>query len=245
VSIRNLLKKQFVIYQYHFKFSKANKLFVQIVPNYRGKPQAEKLMYMYSKSFYEMKDFVVAGYQFERFEQSYAKSEKVEEAAFLGAKSYYMLSPAFTKDQADTKTALEKLQLFINKYTNSSYLTEANELVKELDFKLEKKALGIARQYNLTARSSVDYNACIKSVDNFLSDFPGSTLREKALFYRLDSAYKLALKSVEYKKEERLKTANSYLDAYKRKYANSEFSKELVDIEDKLKEELQQYSIKS
>ena len=29
------------------KFAKANKLFAQIVPGYRGKPQAEKLMYLY------------------------------------------------------------------------------------------------------------------------------------------------------------------------------------------------------
>ena len=27
------------------KYAKANRLFVQIVPKYRGKPQAEKLMY--------------------------------------------------------------------------------------------------------------------------------------------------------------------------------------------------------
>ena len=29
------------------KFTKANRVFVQIVPKYRGKPQAQKLMYMY------------------------------------------------------------------------------------------------------------------------------------------------------------------------------------------------------
>ena len=46
------------------KYSKANKLFAQIAPQYRGKPQAEKLMYMYANSFYEMKDYYLAGYQF-------------------------------------------------------------------------------------------------------------------------------------------------------------------------------------
>ena len=29
------------------KYTKANRIFVQIVPKYRGKPQAEKLMFMY------------------------------------------------------------------------------------------------------------------------------------------------------------------------------------------------------
>ena len=87
------------------KFDKANKLFAQIVPNYRGKPQAEKLMYLYSKSFYEMKDYYVSGYQFERFTSSYPKSEKLEEASFLSVKSYYMLSPRYSKDQKETKRA--------------------------------------------------------------------------------------------------------------------------------------------
>ena len=58
------------------KFAKANKLFAQIVPNYRGKPQAEKLMYLYSMSYYKMRDFYISGYQFERFAASYPKSEK-------------------------------------------------------------------------------------------------------------------------------------------------------------------------
>ena len=80
------------------KFSKANRLFAQIVPNYRGKPQAEKLMYLYSNTFYEMKDYYVAGYQFERFASSYPKSEKLEEASFLSAKSYYQLSPVYSKE---------------------------------------------------------------------------------------------------------------------------------------------------
>lgn len=223
------------------KFLKANKLFVQIVPNYRGKPQAEKLMYMYSKTFYEMEDYVLAGYQFERFEQAYANSEKVEEASFLSAKSYYNLSPVYTKEQSDTKEALEKLQAFINKYPNSTYLSEANTLVKELEFKLEQKAFGIAKQYNHIS----DYKSSIKSFDNFIVDFPGSTLRKDALYYRLDSAYRLAMNSVEKLKEERLKTAKSYLNSYNEKYADEEHIKDLEIIKSDLEESLQQYNTKS
>ena len=81
------------------KFSKANRLFAQIVPKYRGKPQAQKLMYMYSRSFYEMKDYYTSNYQMERFVSSYPNSEKVEEIAYLGAKSYYQLSPVYSKEQ--------------------------------------------------------------------------------------------------------------------------------------------------
>ena len=92
------------------KFNKANRLFVQIVPKYRGKPQAEKLMYMYSKTFYEMRDYYTANYQMERFVSAYPESEKVQEIAYLGAKSYYHLSPVYSKEQKETIDALSKLQ---------------------------------------------------------------------------------------------------------------------------------------
>ncbi len=223
------------------KFEKANKLFAQIVPDYRGKPQAEKLMYLYSQSFYKMKDYYVAGYQFERFASSYPKSEKVAEASFLGAKSSYMLSPVYTKDQKETKAAIEKLQEFINLFPESEYQSEANDLVKELDFKLEKKAYSIAKQYDQIS----DYEASIKSFDNFIFDFPGSSLREDALFYKLDASFKLAIKSVEYKKGNRLKTAKLNAETFKKAFANSKYIEDVNDMVKNIEEQLQTYSTKA
>ena len=233
------------------KFAKANRLFAQIVPNYRGKPQAEKLMYLYSNSFYKMKDYYVSGYQFERFAASYPKSEKLEEASFLSAKSSYMLSPVYTKDQTETKEAIEKLQEFINVYSDSEYATEASKLVQELDFKLEKKSYSIAKQYNQIS----DYPASVRSFDNFIFEFPGSSLREDALFYRLDSAYKLAMNSVELKKtlqfgivnlkKQRLETAKEYSDIFKSSFVNSKYIKDVNSMVVAIEEELKNYSTKS
>ncbi len=223
------------------KFAKANRLFVQIVPNYRGKPQAEKLMYMYSKSFYEMKDFYLAGYQFERFVTSYPKSEKVEEAAYLSTKSYYLLCPIYTKDQEDTVDAIEKLQVFINTYPESEYIAEANKMVKELDFKLEQKSFEIAKQYN----TITDYKAAINSFNNFLLEYPGSALREGALFFRLDAAYKLAVNSVEYKKETRLNAAQKYLNSFISSFSNSDKTQVTKNMLQEVNNQLQTFNTKS
>ena len=223
------------------KYSKANKLFVQIVPEYRGKPQAEKLMFMYSNSFYMMKDYYLAAYQFERFESAYPKSEKAQEALFLSAKSYYELSPVYSKEQKETIEALEKLQLFINKYPESEYIAQVNEMVKELDYKLEKKSFEIAKQYNRIS----DYQASIKSFDNFLLEFPGTSFREAAMFYRLDAAYKLASKSVEYKKEARINYAIILYKAFKKSYPDSEYLAEVDEMNADLTLMSQQYTTKS
>lgn len=228
------------------KYSKANKLFAQIAPQYRGKPQAEKLMYMYSTSFYKMKDYYLSGYQFERFEDQYPKSEKAEEAGFLGAKSFYYLSPVYSKEQKETVSALEKLQMFINKYPDSEYLPEANILIQELDYKLEKKAFEIAKLYNKIANfESEDYEASIKAFDNFLLDYPGTTFREDAMFYRFDSAYKLGINSVEYKREDRLNTAIKYYNAFLKAYPESQYSAETALMNTELQTAIQTYSTKS
>lgn len=216
------------------KYKKALKLIEQVVPAYRGKPQAEKLMFLYSDTFYNLGDYYLAGYQFERFSNSYPLSEKAEEAAFKGAKSYYFLSPRYSLDQKDTKVALEKLQGFINRYPNSSFIADANLLVEELTHKLQKKEFEVAKQYNRI----FDYKAAISAFDNFILDHPGSEFREEAYFMKFESAYQLATRSVPSLVEERLETAKRYYDSLIRNYPESEFKSEaetiIEDIEQRL-----------
>ncbi|MEZ4792066.1 MAG: outer membrane protein assembly factor BamD [Gelidibacter sp.] len=223
------------------KYNKANRLFEQIVPQYRGKPQAEKLMFMHANSFYQMKDYYLSAYRFEQFETAYPKSEKAEEALFLSAKSYYELSPVYSKEQKETKEALDKLQLFINKYPESQYISQVNDMVKELDYKLEKKDFEIAKQYNRIS----DYEASIKSFDNFLLQFPGTSFREEAMYYRLDAAYKLAINSTERKKEARVNNAMAFYKSFKKSYPNSVHSEEVDTMNAELSTLSQQYNTKS
>ncbi|MFD2552136.1 outer membrane protein assembly factor BamD [Bizionia sediminis] len=227
------------------KYGKANKLFEAILPVYRGKPQAEKLSYLNAKSYYEEKDWYLASYHFERFVDAYPNSEKVEEAAFLSAKSAYMLSPVYSKDQQETREAIEKFQAFINLYPESTYLAEANALVKELDFKLETKAFSIAKQFNTIAGYTRDFQAPMKAIDNFIFDFPGTSYREEALFIKFDSAYQLAINSVYSKKEARLKDARDYYYNFKRSYADSKFLEQAEEMIKDIEQELENYSTKS
>lgn len=204
------------------KFKKALRLFEQIVPEYRGKPQAQKLMFIYADTYYELGDYFLAGYQFERFVESYPQSEKLEEAAFKGAKSYYFLSPAYNLDQTETRKAIDKLQAFINRFPESEKLDEASDLVTELRVKLEKKAYEIAKQYHHTR----NYKAAITAFDNFISQYPGSPFRERAIFYKFDSAYQYAINSYAYAMPERLEEARKYYQDYQKYFPQGEFISE-------------------
>jgi outer membrane protein assembly factor BamD len=220
------------------KYEKAIRLFEQIAPSYKGKPQAEKLFYMYSQSLYKTNQFYLAGYQFENFSSSYPKSEKQEEASFLGAKCYSKLSPVYSLDQTDTDKALEKLQNFIDTYPSSTYLTEANAIVKELKFKIEKKAFENAKQYNTIS----DFKAAQIAFDNFISDFPGTTFKEDALYYKFDSAYQLAINSVPQKMEERLNNAKAAYVSLIKFSADSKHKAKADQMLAKIEKDLQQYS---
>jgi outer membrane protein assembly factor BamD len=224
------------------KYSKAEKLFAQIAPSYSGKPQAEKMFYMYSQSLYKTKQYYTAGFQFEKFVASYPRSEKIEEASFLGAKSYYHLSPVFSLDQIDTYKALDKLQLFIDTYPNSQFIPEANALVKELRDKLDKKAFEIAKQYNMTADFTGDHNAAIKALDNFMIEHPGTKYKEDALFYKFDSSYRLAINSVPDKMEERLNLAKGNYNALVKFKADTKYKEKADEMLAKINTELQKFS---
>jgi len=219
------------------KYKKALRLFEQIVPQYRGKSQAQRLMYFYADTYYQLGDSHLAGYQFERFVKSYPDSEKAEEAAYKSAKSYYQLSPRYSLDQTETTKALEKLQAFINKYPESDRLSEANKLVAELRGKKERKAYEIAKQYH--HRES--YKVAISSFDNYLVDYPGSSYREKALYYKMESEYLLAIGSYEVLVKDRLNTALSFYNNYKKYYKSGKYSDKADEIAEDINLRLEQY----
>lgn len=220
------------------KYAKAIRLFEEIAPAYRGKPQAEKMFYLFSQSYYKSQQYYLASYQFESFTSSYPKSEKVEEAAFLGAKSYSMLSPVYSIDQTDTTKAISKLQEFIDMYPNSTYLAEANADLKKLTDKIEKKVFENAKQYNTIS----DYKSAIVALDNFISDYPGTMYKDQALFYKFDSAYKLAINSVPSKMEERLINAKVAYGNLTKNSENKEYKEKADEMLAKIEKDLQQFT---
>lgn len=216
------------------KYRKALKLMEQLVPAYRGKPQAQKLMFIYADTYYKLEDYYTAGYQYERFTQAYPQSDSTEVAYYRSAKSFYQLSERFSLDQKETYRGLEKLQGFINTYPNSDKREEANALVTELRTKLERKQFETAKQYFHIE----DYKAAIESFDNFIADNPGTVFREQAFLYRLKAAYQLAIKSVPYLVQDRLATAKGYYNSFIKYYKDTDSAAEAAEINQKIEERL-------
>ncbi len=227
-------------------FKRANRLLEQIAPKYIGKPQGERVMFFLANTYFERKDYNMAGYQFERFIKSYPKSDKIAEASFLGAKSYFMLSPKYSLDQTDTDKALLKLQNFINAYSESEFFAESNVMAKELTTKKEKKAFEIMKQYNKLGEFNFDMlKSAVEASENFVSDFPGSVFREEAMLVKVDALTNMALNSFESLQEERLLNAKTAYLSFKKKYPETAFEKEASRLMETLERELQKFNTES
>lgn len=218
------------------EYRRANRLYEQILPSYRGKPQAQRVIFFFADSYLQIEDYYLAAYQFESFVKSFPKSDKLQEASFLAAKCYYKLSPRYSLDQTNTNDALDKLQIFIDNYPDSEFLAEANSYVQELQTKLEKKDFEISKQYH-TIR---DYKSAINAFDNFISSYPGTPFREDALYYKFLSSYEIAINSVYYKKLDRLKELQGIYDIIKRYYPETLF---IDDLDKKMERAVKEISL--
>ena len=220
------------------KYKKSLKLWDQIVPAYRGKPQAERIMFLNADALYQVEDYYLSGYQFDRFVAAYPDSQKAEEAQYKAAMSYASLSPNYQLDQTETEKGLDKLQQFITAYPDSEYAQLASDRIQELSVKLQKKAYEIAKGWH----KIMDYPTAIAAFDDFLSDYPGSPFREAALFYKFDSQYQYGSKSVYMLVEPRLEEAIEMYETLIRYFPDGEYRAEADALRADIDTILENYS---
>jgi outer membrane protein assembly factor BamD len=170
---------------------------------YRGTTKAEMTYYYYTYCTYYIDDFTLAAYHFNNYVQSYPNSKYAEEMQYMYAYCYYLDSPVSSLDQTSTVDAIDKFQIFINRYPSSPRVAEANKMIDELRGKLERKAFDNAELYYRTEQ----YKAAVVTYANAMRDYPSSIYRERALYLSFRSAFLYADNSVEGKKAERYRAA--------------------------------------
>lgn len=104
--------------------------------------------------------------------------------------------------------------------------------------KIEKKVFENAKGYNTIA----DYKSALIAFDNFIIDYPGTIFTEDALYYKLDSAYQLAVNSIPSKMEERLGIAKvAYANLIKFN-ANTKYKQKADDMSARIEKDLQKFT---
>lgn len=200
-------------------FVRSNKLFEQVQSAYRGKPQAERITFLLAESNYAMGDYLLASYYYGRFVKSYPESSKLDEASYKKAYCYYLDSPRYSLDQENTTKAIAEMQKYVNRFPNSSNFDRANEIIRELSLKLEKKDYFIAMQYMKLEH----YKSADIAFGNFISQYPDSKYREEVFYQKFISLYLYASNSFLVKQKERYIDAKTAFLLLKKRYPNSHY----------------------
>lgn len=219
-------------------YYRASILFEEILPIIRGTEEAELANFYYAYSHFHQKQFILAAHYFKTFVDVYSRSEYAMEASYQHAYSLYKQSPEYRLDQTSTYEAITAMQSFIDKYPYSEYALQADDIIDELQVKLERKAYENAKLYYKIE----SYKAAIVALDNFKVDYPDSKFQEEISYLSIRSAYELALVSIPSKQKERFNEAVDYYEKFVDKYPNSEYLKEAERIYADSIEELRKFA---
>lgn len=222
-STNNDLKYERAVKYYEKKdYVRAEPLFEQLLTINRGTSKYEMTYYYYAYCYYGEGDYEEGSFYFDGFVNNFPNSKFAEECTFMSAFCYYLGSPTSSLDQTNTRKAMDRLQIFTNKYPKSTKVDQCNQLIDLLREKLQKKDYNNAKlYYNMS-----DYRASSVCFKNIVKTYPDTKYKEEALFLTVKSYYLWANNSIDTKKDERYKWCieayNTFIDAC----PNSKYIKE-------------------
>src|SRR6478609_9535958 len=120
-------------------YDKAQQLYTDLLPLYKGDPRFEDIYYKYAYTSYYQKDYMNAENLFKTYGENFPNNPKVEETEFMRCMAYFKQSPNVDLDQTNTFKTISLLQAFINTYPDSKEVKEANDIIDQCRAKLELK----------------------------------------------------------------------------------------------------------
>lgn len=202
-------------------YYRAIALFEEILPVTRGKAEGEQAQFYYAYAHYNDNQFILSSHYFKTFYETYTRSPLANEAQFMYAYSLYQSSPVYNLDQTSTKEAIAAFQVFINRNAGSKYVTEANQILSELQVKLETKAYHSAKLYH---KIGILMSA-ITAFDNFAINYPDSRFNEELQYLKIESTFQMAQQSIPSKKEGRFRNVVELYEEYIDDYPESSWIK--------------------
>ena len=207
------------------QYNKAEQLYIELFPVFKGSDKFEELYYKYAYCSYYQKNYLDAENLFKGFLGVFPNSPKAEEVAYMHAFTFYQQSPIVELDQVNTSKSIGMMQSFINTYPNSTRMPEAMDIIAKSRQKLEKKEHQAAQLYYNVAQ----YRAAGISFTNLLNAYPETESGEEYLLMAIKSYYEFAKLSVAGMQQERYeKVATEYLD-FADRYPESKFLKEVEE----------------
>jgi len=190
-------------------YSKAQQLYEELYPVFKGTDKFEELYYKDAYCFYYQKNYRDAENFFKGFLEVFPNSTRAEEVDFMHALCFYKQSPKLELDQSNTAKSIGVMQTFINTHPGSPRIKEATEIIDKCRRKLEEKELRGADLYFKIGQ----YRAAALAYNDLLNSYPESTQGDTYKLQSIKSYYKFAKLSIVDKQQERFeKVISEYQD---------------------------------
>ena len=208
------------------QYVKASELLTQVIPRYRATEEAEELKWMNARSYFGMKDYMMAGSEFKDFSEVYPYSKRAEEASFLTAMCDFYQAPRAELTQDYTRSAITGFTLFMSRFPASSRIEDAKKQIKILEERLVEKSYTSAKLYY----EMKQYRAAIVALSNSLKEYPETGYREEMMYLKLSSLFLYAELSVAAKQKERYQSTLDEYYSFMEEFPKSSYSKEVARI---------------
>lgn len=216
------------------KYSKAAEAFESLTMATRGTAQDDTVQFYWGLSNYRYGDYITAESNLNQFITTFPLSPFTEEAKFLRLDCLYRGTYRYELDPLPTRRALAEMSVFQVENPKSQYHARIDEMMDDLNNRLELKAYKAAYLYY----HMEDYLAAHYALKNVLKENAENRYREEILYYTALSAYKYALNSVAAKQRERyLVFVDDYFNIVS-EYPESKYLKELEGLYNKVQKQL-------
>lgn len=209
-------------------YNKAAEIFEVVTRSGRGTNFAKDAQYYLAESYFNARRYILAAAEYERFSNYYPQDERRQEVDYKHALSVYEQSPRYRLDQTQTRKAIELFQLYISKYPNSEFISEASDRITELRSKLARKIFESAEFY---ARTDM-FKAATIYYDQVIDQYPESKWTELALVKKIETFVRYADNSIVERQEERYGEAIAAYETFLQLFPNSEYRQQVEDLRD-------------
>lgn len=205
--------------QYYAKkeYFKAQQIYVDIMPYFKGDTRFEDIYYKYSYTAWYQKDYINSENLFKTYVENFPSSTRAEECEYMRCMSFYRQSPKVDLDQTNTLKTIGQMQAFINTHPQSARIKDATAIIDECRKKLELKEEKAARLYYDLGY----YKAAAVAFSTLCDNYPDAENADQYKLSEIKAYYKYAEMSITEKQTERYQKVIDACDDFEMRYPDS------------------------
>jgi outer membrane protein assembly factor BamD len=216
-------------------YERALRYFRAVFQYGRGSDWADDAQFYLGKTYTQQGKHLLAANEFQRFAQIYRGSQRVPEAEYERAMSYYRLSPQYQLDQTDTRTAISLFELFIERHPQHELVGQAQEHIQALRVKLARKRYAAGQLYEKREM----WEAATQTYTSVFNLYPDTPWADDALYSALQAYIEYADRSVRGKQDDRLQKAITQYDRLQQLFPESKWTERAEPLHQEAQEKLE------